>query len=122
MHATSLISFGSFKKKVMKWLTENQVWMDMTICRLAKDAVLKVGYLTGVNYRAVHCLDYQEIINDLLDGALDKLDKEEQVGYIEKYGMNIEDAIHDVKLHASIPNIMIRGTKVMTEAIAVYAL
>eukprot|EP00957_Ditylum_brightwellii_P151927 11569382-Ditylum_brightwellii.AAC.1 len=50
-----------------------------------------------MNQCAVHHLDYQENINDLLGGALNKLDKEEQVGYLEK------------------------GTEVITEAIAVYS-
>eukprot|EP00957_Ditylum_brightwellii_P004998 380941-Ditylum_brightwellii.AAC.1 len=75
----------------------------------------------GMNQHAIHHLDYQENIDDLLDGALDKLDKEEQVGYIKKYGTYIKCAIYDVQLCASMPNIRIRGTEVMTEAIAVYA-
>eukprot|EP00957_Ditylum_brightwellii_P080913 6155018-Ditylum_brightwellii.AAC.1 len=93
LHATGLISFGMFKQRIMKWLCENHVFLDMTIFRLPKETVVKIGYLTGVNQETIYCLGYQDNINGLLDGSLEELDKEGQEDYLAMYGTNTEYAI-----------------------------
>eukprot|EP00957_Ditylum_brightwellii_P052349 3970465-Ditylum_brightwellii.AAC.1 len=47
VHATGLISFATFKHKIICWLKENQVFIDMTIYRLSTDTVVCIGHLMG---------------------------------------------------------------------------
>eukprot|EP00957_Ditylum_brightwellii_P014590 1099129-Ditylum_brightwellii.AAC.1 len=121
VHATGLISFGTFKHKIIQWFKENQVFMDMTIYRSSKDTVVCIGHLTGANQNVVHRLGYQDDIDNSLDKALDDLNKEGMEEYLETYGTNTEDAVYNIQIRTGNPNIMIMGQCVESEVMSIYA-
>eukprot|EP00957_Ditylum_brightwellii_P030543 2313559-Ditylum_brightwellii.AAC.1 len=116
VHVTGLISFGTFKHKIIRWIKENQVFMAMPIYRLSKDMVVCIGHLMVANQNAVHRLGYQDNINNLLDKALDDLNKEGMEEYLETHGTSVKDAVYNIQIRTGNPNITIMGQRVESEA------
>eukprot|EP00957_Ditylum_brightwellii_P082278 6256075-Ditylum_brightwellii.AAC.1 len=89
--------------------------MDMMIYRSSKDILVCVGHLMGSNQNAVHRLGYQDDINNLLEKALDELDKDGMEEYLETYGTNAEDAVYDIQIRTGNPNTTMMGQRVESE-------
>eukprot|EP00957_Ditylum_brightwellii_P167024 12715478-Ditylum_brightwellii.AAC.1 len=121
VHVTGLVSFGVFKQKIFCPLHENQVFINMTIYWSSKDTVVMIGHLTSANQKAVHCLGYQDDINDLFDKSLNKLKEEDQEEYLVTYGTNMEDAVYDIQICTGNPNVTVMGIHTEYEAMAIYA-
>eukprot|EP00957_Ditylum_brightwellii_P106790 8146523-Ditylum_brightwellii.AAC.1 len=69
---------------------------------------------------AVHCLGYQDDINELLDKSLDNLKEEEQKEYLTMYGKNMEDAVYNIQIRTGNLNLMVMGVHTETKAMAIY--
>eukprot|EP00957_Ditylum_brightwellii_P121691 9280663-Ditylum_brightwellii.AAC.1 len=78
--------------------------------------VVMIGHLTGANQKAVHCLGYQDDINDLLDKSLDALEEDDQEEYLNTYGTNMEDAIYNIQIYSGNPRITVDGVHTESKA------
>eukprot|EP00957_Ditylum_brightwellii_P166059 12642981-Ditylum_brightwellii.AAC.1 len=89
------VNFDIFNKTYERMELETFPKKTEDVIRSSKDTVVKRGYLTGVNQDTVHCLGYQDEINDLMDSVLDNIKEGHQIEYLKEYGTNAKDAVYD---------------------------
>eukprot|EP00957_Ditylum_brightwellii_P007756 586869-Ditylum_brightwellii.AAC.1 len=90
------------------------------VFKSSKDTMVCIGHLADINLFQIDCMQYQEHINLLMEGAAqEKVANDKK--YFELFNMTEEHAKYDIQLHLGKPSMRFQGKKIKTDALSLYA-
>eukprot|EP00957_Ditylum_brightwellii_P048332 3668086-Ditylum_brightwellii.AAC.1 len=119
LHVMSLISYHAFKTPMMPWLIPNRYYMAKMIFKSSKDAIVQISHLTNLNPFQTDCIQYQEMINGLIEAvAINYVKKDPK--FFELYNTTKDHVKFDIQLRPGHPAVRQNNKKIETDAFAVY--